>query len=55
MYAIKKFHGFIHGRSFILQMDHKQLLSDFGSKKGIPAHNANRLQRWSNILLNYNF
>lgn len=27
----------------------------FGSKKGVPAHTANRLQRWSIILLNYNF
>ena len=25
------------------------------SKKGIPAHYANRLQRWGIILLNYTF
>ena len=55
MYAVKKFHRFIHGRTFILQTDHKPLLSIFGSKKGVPTHSANRLQRWSVILLNYNF
>ena len=55
MYAVKKFHRFIHGRTFVLQTDHKPLLSIFGSKKGVPTHSANRLQRWSVILLNYNF
>ena len=55
IYAIKKFHRFIHGRIFTLQTDHKPLLTIFGSKKGIPTHTANRLQRWSIILLNYNF
>ena len=35
--------------------DHKPLLSVFGSKKGISAHAANRLQRWELILLAYDF
>lgn len=55
VYAMRKFHRFIHGRFFILETDHKPLLSIFGSKKGVPTHTANRLQRWSMILLNYNF
>ena len=54
-YAVKKFHRFVHGRKFILQTNHKLLLSIFGSKKGVPTHSTNRLQRWSVILLNYNF
>ena len=36
-------------------VDHKPLLFIFGSKKGIPTHTANRLQKFSIILLNYNF
>ena len=36
-------------------MDHKPLLSIFGSKKENPSHTANRLQRWGTILLNYCF
>ena len=55
VYALKKFHRFIHGRPFLLQTDHRPLLSIFGSKKGIPTHTANRLQRWGTCLLNYNF
>ena len=52
---LKNFIDFIYGRIFTLQTDYKPLLIIFGSKKGIPTHTANRLQRWSIILLNYNF
>ena len=38
-----------------MQTDHRPLLSIYGSKKGIPTHTANRLQRWGTILLNYNY
>ena len=55
IFAVKKFHRFVHGRKFALQMDHHPLLSMFGSKKGIPTHTANRLQCWGTILLNYNY
>ncbi|XP_055308875.1 uncharacterized protein K02A2.6-like [Sitodiplosis mosellana] len=55
IFAVQKFHKFIFGRSFTLQTDHKPLLAIFGSKKGIPLHTANRLQRWAIILLAYNF
>ena len=36
-------------------MDHLPLLTIFGSKKGIPTHTANRLQRWAMMRLNYSF
>ncbi|XP_036319830.1 uncharacterized protein K02A2.6-like [Rhagoletis pomonella] len=49
------FHRYIFGRRFILWTDHKPLLSIFGSKKGIPAHTANRLQRWALILMRYDY
>lgn len=44
IFAVKKFHEFIHGRNFRLQTDHIPLLTIYGSKKGIPMHTANRLQ-----------
>ena len=55
IFAVSKLHRFIHDRQFILQTDHKPLLTVLGSKKGLPTHTANRLQRWGTILLNYNF
>ena len=55
IFAVTKFHRYLHGRHFLLQTDHKPLLTIFGSKKGLPTHTANRLQRWGAILLNYDF
>ena len=55
IFAMKKFHKFLHGREFFLQTDHRPLLSIYGSKKGVPTHPANRLQHWGTILLNYNY
>lgn len=55
VFGVKKYHRFLHGRSFVLQTDHKPLLSIFGGKKGIPTHTANRLRRWGVTLLNYHF
>ena len=55
VFAVRKFHRFVYGRRFTLLTDHKPLLSIFGSKKGISAHAANRLQRLELILLAYDF
>ena len=55
IFAVIKFHIYLHGRRFTLETDHKPLLSIFGSKKGLPVYTANRLLRWGTILLNYNF
>ena len=54
-FAVRKFHRYIHGRKFVLQTDHKPLLTIFGSKKGIPVYSANRLQRWGLVLMGYDF
>ena len=55
IFAVTKFHWYLHGRRFTQQMDHKPLITIFGSKKGLPVDTANRLLRWGTILLNYNF
>ena len=36
-------------------MDRRLLLAVFGSKKGMPTHTVNRLQRCAMMLLNYSF
>lgn len=55
IFGVKKFHQYIFGRKITICTDHKPLLSIFGSRKGIPAHTANRLQRWALTLLCYDF
>ncbi|XP_053685585.1 uncharacterized protein K02A2.6-like [Sabethes cyaneus] len=55
VFAVTKFRRMLLGRKFTLQTDHQPLLKIFGSKKGIPLHTANRLQRWALSLLGYDF
>ncbi|CAH8523836.1 unnamed protein product [Dicrocoelium dendriticum] len=55
VFAVTKFNKMLYGRRFTLLTDHKPLLSIFGSKKGVPACSASRLQRWAVILLGYDF
>lgn len=43
------------GIEFILQTDHKPLISIFGENKGIPLMAAARMQRWAFILSGFNF
>ncbi|XP_055526910.1 uncharacterized protein K02A2.6-like [Wyeomyia smithii] len=55
VFGVTKFHRMILGRKFTLQADNQPLMRIFGSKKGIPPHTANRLQRWALTLLCYDF
>ena len=48
IFAVTKFHRYLHGRFFTLQTDHKPLITIFGSKKGVPIYTANKLLRWGN-------
>ncbi|XP_062711283.1 uncharacterized protein K02A2.6-like [Aedes albopictus] len=55
VFAVPKFRRMLLGCHFNLQTDHQPLLKIFGSKKGIPLHTANRLQRWALTLLGFDF
>ncbi|CAH8646648.1 unnamed protein product [Schistosoma bovis] len=51
IFTVKKFHNMLYRRHLTLMTDHKPPLAVFGSKKGIPVHTANRLQRWATTLV----
>ncbi|XGW33709.1 hypothetical protein V3C99_017830 [Haemonchus contortus] len=51
----RRLYRFVHERHFTLKTDHEPSVAIFRSKKGTPVYNANRLQRWATMLLNYNF
>jgi hypothetical protein len=55
IFAVKKFQKYIYGQHLTLLTDHQPLVSIFGSRKGIPVHSANHLQRWAAALLGYDF
>ncbi|XP_074661816.1 uncharacterized protein LOC141914496 [Tubulanus polymorphus] len=44
IYGIKHFHKYLYGKKFLLVTDHKPLVTIFGSKTGVPALAALRLQ-----------
>ncbi|GFR61087.1 polyprotein [Elysia marginata] len=50
VFAVKKSHKYISGRSFKLITDHKPLLGLFGENKVIPEHASARVQRWAIVL-----
>ena len=45
IFGVKKFHKFVYGQHFTLVTDHKPLMVIMGSKRGLPALAAARLQR----------
>uniref|UniRef100_A0A914WSH7 RNA-directed DNA polymerase n=1 Tax=Plectus sambesii TaxID=2011161 RepID=A0A914WSH7_9BILA len=55
IFGIKKFHKYLWGRHFVLQMDHQLLVKMFGLKKGLPTTAANRLQNYAIILMAYSY
>ena len=54
IFVVSKFHSFIHGQHYATEWP-QAITHHFNSKKGLPIHTANKLQRWGTILLNYNF
>ena len=50
-----KFHQYLYGRTFTLVTEHKLLTTILGTKKGIPALSAARMQRWALLLSTYTY
>ncbi|XP_055913225.1 uncharacterized protein K02A2.6-like [Eupeodes corollae] len=55
VFSVTKLYQYLIGINFILQTDHKPLISIFGEHKGIPLMAAARMQRWAFILSGFNF
>lgn len=55
IFVLKKFYQYLYAKKFVLVTDHKQLLTIFGNKKGLPMFAANRLLRWAHILTAFDF
>ena len=47
IFAVKRFHAYLYGRSFTIVTDHKPLTTILGPKKDIPTLAATGLQRWA--------
>ncbi|XP_055536158.1 uncharacterized protein K02A2.6-like [Wyeomyia smithii] len=55
VYGVNKFFLHLVGNIFMIQTDHKPLLSLFNPNKGIPAIAASRMRRWANFLSGFNY
>ena len=55
IFAVKRLHMFLYGRSFLLRTDHKPLVKIFGEHAGLPATAVSRLQRWAVVLSEYDY
>lgn len=55
VFAVKRLHMYLYGRTFTLRTDHKPLLRIFGEHSGMPATAVSRLQRWAVILSEYDY
>lgn len=53
--GVTRFRSFLYGHRFILQTDHKPLLSLFNENKSVPQQAANRIQRWALVLSSYEY
>ena len=53
--GVQMFRSYLWGHHFILQTDHKPLLTLFNENKLIPQQAAGRIQRWAWILASYEY
>jgi len=55
VFGVKKFHGYLFGRSFTFLTDHKPLLSILSSKANVLPITAVRMQWWAIFLSAYDY
>ncbi len=55
IFAVKKFHRYLLGRHFVIELDHQPLKSLFGETNKIPQMASSRIQRWAIILSAYHY
>ena len=55
IFAVRRYHQYLYGRSFTLVTDHRPLCRIFGSKEAIPPLATAKMQRWALILSTYQY
>lgn len=55
IFSVTKLRQYLLGYDFVLQTDHKPLVSIFGENNGLPVMAAARMQRWAFILSGFNY
>ena len=55
IYGVKKFHEYLHGRTFEIKTDHKPLTHIFSKHRGTPTMASARIQRWALTLGSYDY
>ena len=55
IFAVRRFHQYLYGRTFTLVTDHRPLCKTFGEKEGIPPLAAARMQHWALLLSAYHY
>lgn len=55
VYGVRKFHQYLHGRTFQIKTDHKPLTHIFSESRAIPTMASGRVQRWALLLGGYDY
>ena len=55
VFAVKKFHQYLHGRQFTVYSDHQPLKYLFDETRQTPVLASARIQRWALTLANYQY
>ena len=55
VFAVKKFHPYLHGRTFNIYSDHQPLKHLFDETRQVPTLASARIQRWALLLAAYNY